>query len=576
MMVCYVHSLTTEEITLALKPIYDKAPLMTLSALSLRPGQAHASLPELRRLYAMVSEADSPVLWEGAFRLACIATAHPMDEPVVRRISEALGRQSEDGSLPGSIPEQVALLRAAWAVYEHDAKRPTLEKLVLWCGWACEHWETVLESAALRVSPADLMGLLLDLYRVTGKKPLLHLCDRLRAGAMDWSSTLHTFSVQRPMKRIISGEELEQGMQAEDGSESGFYTRQYLTCHGETLADGLRGSLMSGLFSGSRSELTAPKAGWEKISRYHGAVCGGVTADETLGGASPSSAIHSAALGAWAEAFAAMKEDWAFDALDILLHNGLPACIGQDAIAAFQRVNTLAQDCETSDCYHIGADAAQRALNRLCRGYAAAVSSIVTTRADGLSVNLYVPGRYALPTAQGALRLSVSGKGGDWSLSVRVHQPVKAVMRLRVPAWAEEAAATINGQDVGHDNVGADITLDRTWQDGDQITLRFSRVPRVLEGYHHSACVMLGNQVWVMPATPDSDWNAAICGEPSLTEDGLVTVPLRRVPVWRRKGATPVDLPVLPETEGAPFTAALRPYADTPCRIAVFPREKLA
>lgn len=564
-------------LTLALKPIFDQTPLLSLASLALRPGQARTSLSRLKELYALTGDAAGhPEMWEGVFRLACIVTAHPTEEPVARWIADALAHQAQDGSLTGPMAEQVALLRAAWAMYEHDAKRPLLEKLALWCGWACEHWETVLADATVRVSPADLMELLLNLYRVTGKKPLLHLCERLRAEAMDWSGALHTFSVQRAMRRIISWDELERGMQAEDGRESGFYTRQYLTCHGETLADGLRSSLMSGRFSGSGTELSAPQVGWEKVSRYHGAVCGGVTADETLGSASPSCAVDAASLGAWAEAFADMRENWAFDALDVLLHNGLPASIGEQGLVVFQRVNGLAEDCGTADCYHVRDRAALRALNRLCRGYAAAVSSAVTMRQDGASVNLYVPGRFTVPTEQGALALNIAGNDGSWAVTVRARQPIKAVLRLRVPAWAEEASVTVNGLDVGDDCVGMSIALDRTWQSGDVIAVRFSRKLRVVGGYHQSACVMHGNQVLALPATEDGDWNVALCGQPTLAEDGSVTVPLRCVPVWQRKGPVPVDLPVLPETAGETVTAALAPYADTPCRIAVFPRGKQA
>ena len=562
---------------MALKPIFDKSPLLSLTSLPLRPGQARVQLPRVKALYAMSEAAEGhPALWEGVFRLACVVKAHPMEEPVVRWIRDAMAHQAEDGSLPGPVADQVALLRASWAMYEHDAKRPLLEKLTLWCGWACEHWEAVLADAHVRVSPADLMCLLLDLYRVTGKKPLLHLCERLRAEAMDWSGALHTFSVQRPVKRIISWEELEKGLQAEEGRESGFYTRQYLTCHAETLADGLRSSLTSGRFSGSGTELSAPQVGWEKISRYHGAVCGGTTADETLGGASPSCAIDAASLGAWAESLAAVREQWAFDALDVLFHNGLPACIDHGNIISFQRVNGLFDHCGTADCYHISENTDLRALNRLCRGYAAAIASAVTPRPDGLSLNLYVPGRYAVPTEQGTLILNVAGSDGSWAITVHARQPIKAIIRLRVPGWTDEAAVTVGGRDIGDDCVGMSIALDRTWQDGDLIAVRFNHKLRVVDGYHQSACVMLGNQVMALPASIESAWNVALCGEPTLTNDGHITVPLKRVPVWVRKDAAPVDLPVRPETEGEAFTAQLAPYADTLRRIAVFPREKQA
>jgi len=233
--------------TVPLKPIFDKSPLMTLKSVPLRPGQARVQQPRMQALYDMTAQAqEQPALWEGAFRLACLLTARPMEEPVARWIQAAMDDQLPDGSLPLTLPEAVAVLRAAWAMYEYDVKRPLLERMMKWCGWACEHWEALLAETAIRTRPADLMELLSNLYRCTGVKPLLTLCERLRTQSMDWSGALHTFFVQQPIGRMITWPELERGMIGEEHSETGFYTRQYLICHGETLADGMRSTKASG------------------------------------------------------------------------------------------------------------------------------------------------------------------------------------------------------------------------------------------------------------------------------------------------------------------------------------------
>lgn len=561
-----------------LKPIFDRAPLMALADLPLRPGQARAASPKLQRLYTLCQAeiAGRPSLWEGTFRLACLLNAHPEAEPVAEIIRSALERQAEDGSFPGGVAESVALLRAAWAMYEHEAKRPLLERLTRWCGWACEHWETVLADAAVRVSPADLMALLEDIYRVTGQKALLHLCDRLRAGGMDWSGALHTFSAQRPMARTVPWAELSRGLDAEHGDETGYFTRLYLTCHGETLADGARASLMCGLFSGSGTELSAPRDGWEKIVRYHGAVCGGVTSDETLAGASPSKAIDAAALGTWAEAFAAVREPWAWDALDTLFHNGLPACVGESGLIPLQRVNGLAADCGGADCYHLRDGQPLRALDRLARGYSAALHAAMTLRPDGPSVNLYVPGRYALPVGEQALMLAIAGNGDNWTITVHAKTPVQTALRLRVPDWSDGAVVTVNGESIAEEAENGILVLRRAWREGDVIAVHFASKLRVLDGYHQSACVMLGHQVMAYPATEKDAWRVALVGAPSLQADGTVAVPLAAVSSWRQDGPVPADLPVRPETAGEPFSAVLSPYAETPCRIALFPRGKRA
>ena len=41
---------------------------------------------------------------------------------------------------------------------------------------------------------------------------------------------------------------------------------------------------------------------------------------------------------------------------------------------------------------------------------------------------------------------------------------------------------------------------------------------------------------------------------------------------WKKGNNAPVDVPVLPELTGDIRTLSLTPYADTPVRIALFPR----
>ena len=51
---------------------------------------------------------------------------------------------------------------------------------------------------------------------------------------------------------------------------------------------------------------------------------------------------------------------------------------------------------------------------------------------------------------------------------------------------------------------------------------------------------------------------------------------LDAVKEWRVKAGIPADVPVLPETAGAPAEKALVPYARTNARIALFPGRKQA
>ena len=101
-----------------LKPIFDKAPLMTMTAQPLRAGLVRMENAVLTKLYAMVAGTNEPAALEGAFRLACIVTAKPGEEPAAAKIRALLDTQKEDGSFAASFKDSVAILRAAWAVYE--------------------------------------------------------------------------------------------------------------------------------------------------------------------------------------------------------------------------------------------------------------------------------------------------------------------------------------------------------------------------------------------------------------------------------------------------------------------------
>lgn len=564
-----------------LKPIYEKAPLKTLETLPLRPGQASVRYEALERLLTLALQEEKaeeqPALWEGIFRASCIAGKRGENLPVSQWIANALEAQSETGELPGrSMENSVAIMRAAFALYEYDAKRPVLEKLLKWCGFVAANLNDILENtAAVRQCSADLMELLEQLYRVTGKKALLGLCEKLRRQCMDWSGILHTFAVQRPMSRVTPWADLEAGLEAEDGNEQGFYTREYLTCQGEHLADGARSAVLNGLYSGNGMELSAAQAGWEKITRYHGAVCGGITCDGMIGGASPSACVDAAALGAWAEALcvasASSNDLWAAEALDMMAANAIPKAVRGGELHCLQRVNGLSDECGLYGVYHAEADRRIRGLNRLLRGCAAICSHAVMMRRGGLDVQLYFPGKYTAATENGTISLEVSAEAGHVTLTASVRQETNAALRLRIPAWAGHVQVLVNGEAVKASAPGEVMLLDRSWHKDDMVSCTFEKTLRVLPGHHQSAYVMQGNTLLMMPANTASSWAVAMMGEPTMGEDGSVRCPVASVPEWHKHGDVPADLPVLPKVQGETWAAELRPYAEA-TGIALFPK----
>jgi len=560
-----------------LKPIFDKAPLTAMNAQPLRAGLVRMESAVMNKLYQLTAMTNAPAAFEGAFRLACIVTSKPGDEPVVTKIRTMLAAQKEDGSFMLSFKDSVAVLRAAWALYEFEARKPLLEHIARWCSFAVQHWDDLMDDDDIWVYSADLLELLENLYRVTGKSAVLTLCERVATQTMGWSSVLNTVSSQRPTSNTVTKEEIAAGLSKENGSREGYYTHFARTNHAESLADGARSTMMKGWFSGSATELNATRNGWERLYRHHGAICGGLTSDEMLEGTSPAEVVSTAALGAWVEALCAAamgdKSEWAYMALERMAYNAMPACMNGDDLLAFQRVNALAGDVDEAACFSVAADHGDRALVRMVRGYAAMASAAIMAQQDGACINLYLPGRYAVPVEEELLILTVKPAANGASISVHCKKEIEATLRLRIPAWSKSTEVTVNGVDNHAEVRNSLMTFDRTWHDGDVINLNYEQSVIVESGHHQGKYVLRGPVLMALPVDGDN-WKKALVSV-SKADNGVCAL-LNDVQEWKVKAGVPADIPVLPQTQGDAASFTLVPYAKTAGRIALFPGRKQA
>ena len=552
-----------------LKPVFEKAPLTVMNSLPLSAGFVRMDHAVLVRLYGLVRDTSAPVMLEGAFRLACIVTGRPLEEPVTDVIRQHLQQQRADGSFALSFKDAVAVLRSAWALYEYEARKPQLESIARWCAFAAQNWDALMADDDVWASSADLMELLENFYRVTGKAAVLNLCERMATQTMLWSGVLNTISAQRPTNKTVTREELLSGLEKEMGDRDGYYTRFYRTKHAEMLADGARSAFAKGLYTGSATELNAARNGWERLYRHHGAVCGGLTSDELREGTAPNAAVSTAALGAWAEALCvtAMSENsaWAWEALERMVFNAMPAVVEQDKVAPFQYVNTLGGE---APCLYVQDDHAQRALTRLTRGYAAVAASAVTVCENGAAVNLYLPGRYAVMIDEEPMTLTISAAEKGVRITVHCRKEVKAELRLRIPSWSRSTEIAVNDAETTAESRNNYLDIERQWHDGDVVSVVMEPATQVLTGHHQGRYVLRGAVLMALPASEES-WKKAFI---ALTaEGGKVFASLDEVETWKAKDQLPTDIPVLPAVKGEPAQYRLQPYAKTQSRIALFP-----
>ena len=295
-----------------------------------------------------------------------------------------------------------------------------------------------------------------------------------------------------------------------------------------------------------------------------------------LAGNRPDRGIYAGAVGAWAEAFAAQMTigcaSWAMDALTLLVFNALPACLKEDGLLLFQRVNCLTEDPGEIGCFdpQPSPRRAAHVWGRLARGLVSAWKAAVTVAEGELHLNLPLPGTWACGLKKKPLTVCSDGreilirKDPETTLSLKIFLSETETRQLLMngKSFAETPERREGGIQALLPSDGKEI----------QLTLADTGRIRMTETHHQGICVYRASRLLAMPAG-DGPWQAAAAGEIRV-QDGVPMLPVRFCPRWKETEGIPADIPVLPVTEGDIRWVPLAAYAETPRRIAVFPRAR--
>ncbi|MGO1412165.1 MAG: glycoside hydrolase family 127 protein, partial [Microbacterium sp.] len=160
------------------------------------------------------------------------------------------------------------------------------------------------------------------------------------------------------------------------------------------------------------------------------------------------------------------------DVLERALYNGVLAGVSDDGQRFFYE-NPLASDGSVRRRDWFECACCPPNLARL----EASIGSYLYSAAPGrLAVNLYVASRlrHTMGDATIGIDLRVSGPAsGDVELVVSADRPTSWQLMLRVPAWADSARVTVNGEEAGNAIEQGYLRIEREWADGDRVALRF-------------------------------------------------------------------------------------------------------
>lgn len=121
-------------------------------------------------------------------------------------------------------------------------------------------------------------------------------------------------------------------------------------------------------------------------------------------------------------------------------------------------------------------------------------------RNGGIAVNLFVPGTATLAFAGGEVSLKSETRypvDGDVTLTLRMASPMRFPLLVRIPSWSKSMTVTAGGRDWTSARDGY-IEIDRTWTDGDTVTVRVDLTPIVISGapaYPDRVAIQRGPQV---------------------------------------------------------------------------------
>lgn len=139
---------------------------------------------------------------------------------------------------------------------------------------------------------------------------------------------------------------------------------------------------------------------------------------------------------------------------------------------------------------------------------------------SGVALNLYIPGTIETRTPSGqplTLRIETAYPAdGRIAVSLALAQPESFDLALRIPAWSEQNALTVNGE-AAHVTPGY-TTLTRAWHTGDTIVLTLDMRARVIHPIRYGRDVIFNRNCWqydyllpnVVDESPESKYHIAL------------------------------------------------------------------
>jgi DUF1680 family protein len=459
------------------------------------------------------------------------------------------------------------------------------------------------------------------LYTITKQKELLKLAALIQQQSFPWSQYFYG------RDWVIAA--------AAQQSDTAWMTR-----HGVNVAMGLKDPIVQYQRTGDKKYLQAMKHGFSDLMTLHGLPYGMFSADEDLHGNSP---VQGTELCAITESMFSLEEavgmtgDMQYmDALERMTFNALPTQTTDDYNNKqyFQIANqvhikrgvfnfSLPFGREMNNV--LGMRAGYTCcLANMHQGWTKFTSHLwYGTKAKGLAALHYSPNTITAKVGATNTEVTINETTnypfeGDINFEITSKSTVSFPLEFRIPTWCSEAVILLNGEPLRKEKGGQIITINRSWKNGDKLTLQLPMQVTTSNWGKNSRTVERGPLVYALKIRedwqkenepnegdyfnvfPKDDWNYGlvrnIIQQPVESSEVSIVKPVTNDFIWNLEHA-PIEIKVkarkIPEwkivedvaqqpittregvyqgkVEEKVETITLIPYGCTKVRIVAFP-----
>lgn len=331
------------------------------------------------------------------------------------------------------------------------------------------------------------------LYNRTGDEFLLELGDLIHSQTYQW-------------KEVFGGGTIAQ-------------VNPVPNLHTVNIAMGLKEPVVYYQKNQDQDYVQAVKDGLADLRNVHGFVTGLYGADENLHGNSPTQGTELCTVVEMMYSFEQMAritgDTYFVDYLEKVAFNALPTQHDDsfERRQYFQQANQVKISHEVRNFFN---DANGQLCYGILTGYPCCTTNMhqgwpklvqnlwYATKDNGLAAMIYTSNEVTAQVGDGTEVTVVEDTEypfkEDVHFTIQTPNEVNFPLELRIPGWADEANILINGKQWKQvkENSGQMVTVDRTWSDGDEITLQLPMDVRVSRWAERSAGVERGPLVYAL------------------------------------------------------------------------------